>query len=177
MKPTAAKVSGEKARTKSSCLRGGAKQGTRIPIEPADKNNLDYDFLLRPHGLINLSNSCYMNAIIQSLHATTLFKETVFKILRNDTKWRGNKTNVLNEIARLFRKQLITIIKPDELFKAICSINSCSSYAAGGQQDCCELLQNMLDHWSEASKEIVRLFEGGYRSVITCSECNHVADT
>ena len=120
-----------------------------------------------PFGLVNLGNTCYLNAAIQSLHACEQFKGTLFRSLKE-----GLNDKLSEEVAKVFTKQLTTVYRPIELLKTICSNKPFEKYAKGEQQDCCELLVKLLDYWSKANIEILQLFEGGVRSEVTCSKCN-----
>ena len=119
------------------------------------------------HGLCNLGNTCYMNAIIQSLYACNQFKEMLWK----KDSW-PLRDNLLIAIDQTFREQLKGTFAPEQLFKEICSIKGGEKYSNKTQEDACELLRDIIQHWSTRSMEWKNLFKGGVISSITCSECN-----
>ena len=118
-----------------------------------------------------------MNATIQTLHVCTQLKDTLFKKVYASSFKTNFNDKLSEEIARVFTMQLSSVSKPTELLEAICSISSCKHYAKREQQDCCEFLIKLMEYWSETNKDLSDLFEGGTRSLITCSQCNESSYT
>ena len=151
-------------------LKGGMPQQTTAS---ADGNQFGKD-IAEPYGLVNLGNTCYMNVIIQSLQACSTFRDVLLKRFRSSNTERIHKYNIASEFANVLRKQLTSVTSPLKLFNSICAIPSCLPYANKKQQDCCELLNRMMDHWSDVkATEITDLFTGHTKSELTCSECSH----
>ena len=127
-----------------------------------------------PYGLVNLGNTCYMNVIIQSLQACSIFRDVLLNRFRSSNTESIQKYYIASEFANVIRDQLNSVTSPLKLFNSICAIPSCLPYANKRQQDCCELLTRMMEHWSEVkATEITDLFTGHTKSELTCSECSH----
>ena len=82
-----------------------------------------------------------------------------------------------SEIARTFLELQGAVQNPKEVFKAICSIDSCRHFADKSQQDICELLMKIQDYWSESNRRLFNLFEGGTKYIVGCFECQNKRDT
>ena len=81
------------------------------------------------------------------------------------------------EIGRTLQKLQHSAQDPSELFRQICAIESCRKYADKSQQDCCELLMRVMVQWSETSRSVFTLFEGGTKYTVGCFECPDRRDT
>ena len=84
---------------------------------------------------------------------------------------------VSSEIARTFRQLHHSTQDTKALFSAIRSIEGCKHFHAHKQQDCCELLMKVQDHWSETNRRIFNLFEGGTKYIVGCLECEDKRET
>ena len=115
-----------------------------------------------------------MNSIVQSLSACKTFKDTLVNKLHSDYSTKTSQDKLSKELAKIFRTQFNAVSKPNKLFETICSLDSCKHYAQGTQQDCFDLLINMIEYWSEKKQiQIMKLFEGSSSAQVTCSECSN----
>ena len=164
-------------------LKGGATDPEpSLKISSAFKvtnSNVQNEANVRaPYGLENLDNTCYMNAVVQSLAACQIFKDKILKKLTSDDTQMIFKDKITKELAILFKTLLSRVAKPTSLFNAICSLPSCKEYANKEQQDCFELLVNIMESWSDKHNiEILTLFEGQVMSQVTCVQCRTPSPT
>ena len=132
----------------------------------------------RTYGLANLGNTCYMNALLQGLYACKCFRDNVLQTQHVPNAMAGTTSDQLSsEIARTFLKLQNSAQTPTEVFKAICSIDSCRHFADKSQQDICELLMKLQDYWSETNRRLFNLFEGGTKYIVGCFDCTNERDT
>ena len=140
------------------------------PIE-TDRGNIN-DNAEVPYGLVNNGNKCYLNSIVQSLFACKLFRANLLQKLDPRVTTKKFKDELSEELAILFQMMLTTVFEPVKLFKTLCSIESCSEFADGSQQDCFDVLVKIMEHWSDKKDEgIVKLFCGQNVTKVTCTEC------
>ncbi|KAA0185988.1 Ubiquitin-specific peptidase 8 (C19 family) [Fasciolopsis buskii] len=112
----------------------------------------------RPLGLRNLGNTCYMNAVIQSLSHTralvTFFLRCLHKELTNFSNPLGYGGAVSAQFQRLFTAVWSAADCTPELtqFKNVVS-KHCSTFAGSDQQDSLEFLLFLLDGLHEDMNE------------------------
>lgn len=102
-------------------------------------------------GLKNFGSTCYMNATLQALSATTpltvLFLNDGFKRLVQKTNWKGSRgllPDMYSNVIRELWKDNVDFIKPSTFFKFCGRLNSTFS-DPGQQQDAQEFFSFVVD--------------------------------
>ncbi|CAK62970.1 unnamed protein product (macronuclear) [Paramecium tetraurelia] len=138
--------------------------------------NLNFDDSLydRPNhdnyvGLENLTNTCFMNSILQALYMTDRFRQF---ILINSIP-EAKQYNALRKLFMLLNFQQSGFCSPYEL-KRLLRAPYCNS---NDQQDVGEFahhfLEDLLKYIPKEQQEILeRIFFGTHRSVIECPNCD-----
>ncbi|XP_048587075.1 ubiquitin carboxyl-terminal hydrolase 20 isoform X2 [Nematostella vectensis] len=104
-------------------------------------------------GLMNIGNTCYMNAALQALSncppLTQFFLECNTCI--SDAKHPGVAINYYNVVRELWSKKRSKYIVPTQLLRSIRAVNS--QFRGYGQQDAQEFLRCIMDQLHEELKQ------------------------
>lgn len=147
-------------------------------------------------GIINLSNNCYMNAVLQCLtYCAPLDNYLVRQNGGHTNSCKLNSFCMLCEMEKHIKtiRNSRTPLRPSSIHQRLQYINR--SFQFGRQEDAHEFLRYLIDHMCKASlmnlglnsnkldpriKEttiINHIFGGYHRSQVTCLTCNSCSDT
>lgn len=117
------------------------------------------------HGLANLGNTCYVNAVVQALLHCTAFRQWVA------VEYAGDNvvTRALGGVARGLSSGAVA---PRELLSALERVVGLRDVHA--QQDAHELMIKLIDALDDASKS---MFEGKMDRRVSCGLCGRAACT
>ena len=91
--------------------------------------------------------------------------------IASEQEKRSEGDIISRAISETYEDQPIGTCKPSKLFNAICSIEDCTHYANKEQQDACELLRKLIEHWTSTNKDLSNLFTGSFVSTVKCMSC------
>ena len=123
-------------------------------------------------GLVNLKNTCYLNAAMQGLVGCSILREAIIRAPEWD--WKQSR------LTRRMKVMFLEMIKPDrqqpwapeEMFKEICTWKKCVGYRNKTQQDAGELIRCMIERLSEENKTVGKLFLADQANITICSNCS-----
>ena len=130
-----------------------------------NNNNFQHSFNEGSVGLCNLGNTCYMNATLQCLAHTLMFRDFLisgrWKCEINRSNKRGTRGKLTKELAKVFRKLCLSendqYIRPSDLKSIIGDIFP--QFRGYEQQDAQELLCCLLDKIHEDVNHVSPLAE------------------
>jgi len=118
---------------------------------------------LRPQGLQNLGNTCYMNSVLQCLCRAPGF----FDLLE-----ANKRDQVVERLARLLRSYHTRENVTGELadFRRVLT-SRLSRFRGGEQQDAKDLLMELTSYLEKVNRPAAELFYGKRADKITCLKC------
>lgn len=133
-----------------------------------------------PKGLANIGNTCYFNAMLQSLNHTYTFGTKLYA-----PQHCGKLTASFKEFLNLMQCEKMPCIVPNYLHSVFCEM--APRFADGMQHDSHECLRHFLNilrkeekaTWSTVSQEekersltlVDKLFGGHFMTIYTCNTC------
>jgi len=129
-------------------------------------------------GLDNLTNTCYMNSILQQLFMIPCFRTMVLKVdnpKANDVLYQSK---FLMSVLLKLDKQSFT---PRNFFESLTDVNGVK-FNPMEQRDADEFFARYLDlleegmHGTDEAKQIKNLFEGQFSNQLICIDCPHRSD-
>ncbi len=153
---------------------GNSKNLKRLDNRQVKLNKLDFRSD-QPYGLKNLGNSCYINAVIQSLATCTIFDTFMMNSVSHD------ECNLVNCVHCTLRncfqdmKSKSIITNPTSKIIALLAKISSGSLLPGRQEDAHEFLTSLIISLQEESKTSTSLFEGTLLSRICCYFCGTIS--
>lgn len=186
----------ENGSNKQNC--GSALPAPKVVLYPPEKVSLGWRGKLRPGaGMVNLGNTCYLNATLQALFHVPAFVEwlsTDSEHMKRCELMNGQGFGecITCSMARTYQlSQNTTIVKPHLITNKLKLI--CRHMSHGSQEDAHEfmrhLLENMekayvarfkaqkLDAYSKETTPINQIFGGYIRTEVTCLKCNYASIT
>ena len=130
---------------------------------------------MQPRGILNLGNTCYLNAALQLLFRTTLTSYA--------TKAEYDNQSAMDCYKRFLKKYdtVTDNIVPKSLLKMLAA-NNYDKYLMNRQEDSQELMSHLLDvleecGTAEQKKEFGKLFDSKLESTLICPDCHHKSVT
>jgi len=147
-------------------------------LEPVQKQP-KYDSQYEPSGLVNLGNSCFVNAIVQAIFAVPLFQDKFLHGVHT------NEYSFSNELQSLFtRTRENPIVNPSQLVEMVPNMSTHPFYIRNPakvsertQEDAHELFGLLIEN-IEREHFLIKNLSFKVNSVISCcgKNCNHQVD-
>ncbi|CAD8195374.1 unnamed protein product [Paramecium octaurelia] len=119
------------------------------PIISEDRSNKS-----TPVGLKNLGNTCYMNAMLQSLFNVLPFRKFILELeLKDNQSLASNFLLQLQQLFLMLQETNQTYTSPYNLFEALQKFKPSAMFIRGIQNDFNELQNSFLDAIEQALKE------------------------
>ena len=169
-----------KTKMHAECLKGGSqKKRKKLEVDGDWEENKSkhkpQDFKASvedTNGLVNLGNTCYLNAVLQCLARCPALLTTLDKTeVANDSI-----TSHLREVCtNIILETRTEPLNPSDVHSAIMNLDACSKWEEDEQQDAADLLQIIIEQLQEENKQIGKLFEGSQRSSMRCRTCEEIS--